>query len=910
MLIGRESERRVIEPLIAGARVGQSGVLVLVGEAGIGKTALLDWTASHSAGMAILRATGVEAEQEVPFGGLLQMLRPVLDLIDGLPGPQADALGAAFALRAAPAGDRFAVGAGTLGLICRAADRQPLALLVDDAHLLDRPSAEALAFAARRLLADPVMLLATARSGESGALTEAGLPELRIGALDLPSATALLAQRRQAPLPSGTIDLLHRATGGNPLALLELSTDSERVLRLPPDAPVPVPREIALAVKRETGRLDPSARTALLIAAASGGDLALVQLSSGMLGVDGSALDRCVAAGVVRIAEGRVLFRHPLVRSSVYAGADPQERRAVHRTLAAALPELDLDRRAWHLAEAATGPDDEAAGLLERVAVRATTRGADAVASTAFERGARLSQDDAAGIGRLLSAGESAWLAGQGGRAGALLTEALGRAPAPAQRVRAKEVLGAIAARTGSLTDARDILSAAAQEAADFDPETAVVLLSDAVNACFYLGDSAWAMTAVDRSAELLASVVTVRARILGLMAVGTAELLAGRGGMEPVRRAVELLSTSDALRDDPRRLAVLVLAPLFLRESGTGRDLINRAVEEGRRRSAIGTLPMLLFHLARDHAATDQWPAATSEYHESIRLAREAGQTTDLGASLAGLGWLEGRMGRRADCVTHLAEATQLCEVHHISLFRAWAYHGLGDLELGIGSAEEALAHFDDMAALLQKAGVLDVDISPDPERVDILLRLGRAADARRIARDYADRADAKGQPWAMARAQRCLAMTGSDDDADEHFAAALALHANTLDDFERAKTLLANGSRLRRSRRRAAARAPLREAFEIGDRLGAAPLADAAAIELRATGERPHGRGASVLADLTPQELQIASMLAGGRSTREAASALFLSPKTVEYHLRHVYTKLDIHSRDELARLLSQRS
>ena len=289
-------------------------------------------------------------------------------------------------------------------------------------------------------------------------------------------------------------------------------------------------------------------------------------------------------------------------------------------------------------------------------------------------------------------------------------------------------------------------------------------------------------MTAIDRSAGLLAAAVTVRAQILGLMAVGTAELLAGRGGMEPVRRAVELLTASDELRDDPRRMAVLVLAPLFLRESGTGRDLINRAVEEGRRRSAIGTLPMLLFHLARDHAATDQWPAATSEYHESIRLAREAGQTTDLGASLAGLGWLEGRMGRRDDCVAHLTEAARLCETHQISLFRAWAFFGLGDLELGQGSIEKALAHFDDMAAFLSRAGILDVDVSPDPERVDILLRVGRADDARRIARDYADRADAKGQPWAMARARRCLAMTGPDDDADGLFAAALALHANTL--------------------------------------------------------------------------------------------------------------------------------
>jgi DNA-binding CsgD family transcriptional regulator len=264
--------------------------------------------------------------------------------------------------------------------------------------------------------------------------------------------------------------------------------------------------------------------------------------------------------------------------------------------------------------------------------------------------------------------------------------------------------------------------------------------------------------------------------------------------------------------------------------------------------------------------------------------------------------------MGRAADSAAHLDEAARLCDAHQMRLFRAWVYHGLGDLDVGQGSIEEALEQFDAMAGFLRQAGILDVDVSPDPERVDILIRMGRADDARRIALDYQNRAAAKGQPWAMARASRCLAMSGPDDGMDELFAVALELHANTPDAFERAKTLLANGSRLRRSRRRAEARPPLRAAFEIFDRLGAVPAAEATAIELRATGERPHGRGASVLADLTPQELQIASMLAGGRSTREAAAALFLSPKTVEYHLRHVYTKLDVHSREELARRLSR--
>jgi predicted ATPase len=483
MMIGRKSERARIAAILAGARVGESGVLVLTGEAGIGKTALLDAAVASADGMQVLRATGIEAEREVPFGGLLQLLRPALHLIDAIPAPQAEALSAALALRVGTAADRFAVGAGTLSLICKAAERRPVALLVDDAHLLDRPSAEALAFAARRLLADPVAFLATVRSREHCALTEAGLPEVQVGALDLASAAELVAQRWDGAVPAELLDRLHRATGGNPLALLELSADLESLVRLPPDAPVPVPRTVADAVARETARLDGAARTALLVAAASGGDLPLVLRAIGLLGIEPAALERAERERLLTISDDRVVFRHPLVRSSVYRAAGPDERRAVHRALFTALPEPEVDRRAWHLAEAVSGPDEEAADLLESAAVLARSRSADAVAATAFCRAATLSVGDAGAVRRLVSAGESAWLAGQVRRSRTLLAEALRRASAPEQRVRAQEVLGAIAARSGSLVEARDLLSAAASEAEAIDPDLAVTLLADAVHA-------------------------------------------------------------------------------------------------------------------------------------------------------------------------------------------------------------------------------------------------------------------------------------------------------------------------------------------------------------------------------------------------------------------------------------------
>lgn len=911
MVVGRESELAVIRAAMAGARVGESGVLVLTGEAGIGKTALLDWAASTATGMQVLRGCGIEAEQEVPFAGLLQLLRPVLDLLDRVPGPQADALSAALAMRAAAPGDRFAVGAGTLNLISQAARRRPVALLVDDAHLLDRPSADALVFAARRLLADPVLLLAAARSGEPCAFLDADLPTVSIGALDFRAAAELIAGTvaQARPVTGDLLDRLYAATGGNPLALLALSTDLTRINRLPPDAPVPVPDTVARAVARQTDQLSEQDRTALLVAATSGGEAGPVSRALRLLGVDTAALERLAGAQLLTIADGRVQFRHPLVRSSVYGAADPVQRREVHRALAAALPEQDVERRAWHLAASVAGPDDRVAALLDEAAIRARARSADAVAATASERAADLSADDAGAARRLVLAGESAWSAGQPDRARALLNRALRTAPTALQRIRAQEVLGAVSARSGSLVTARDTLARAAGEAGRLDRDLSVTLLADAVHANFYLGDSAWSTTAVQELQRALAAGVGPRARILGLMAMGTAQVLLGTGGVESVRAAVELATGSRELDDDPRRLTLLVLGPLFLRESGTGRELLSRVEQESRRRTAIGALPTLLFHLARDDATTDRWPAAVIEYHESIRLARETGQSTELAASLAGLGWLEARQGLAADSAAHLAEAGALCETHQIHLFAAWCHFGRGDLSGATGSIEQALVHYDALESHLAASGIRDVDLAPGPERVDILLRRGLVEQAQLVAEQYHLRATEKGQPWAMARAERSMALCAADDDeCGRRFAAALDWHAATLDDYERGKTLLAQGSRLRRSRKRVAARRSLTQALEIFDALGAAAAAAQTAVELRATGATSQPRGASRMTRLTPQERQIATMLAGGMSTRETASALFLSPKTVEYHLRHVYTKLDVHSRSELAVILAQ--
>ena len=406
MLLGRDRERREIERMLEKARQGESAVLALIGEPGIGKSALLDYAAERVDGLRV-RARGVESETHLPFAALLELLRPLLDRLDAIPVPQARALEAALALRPGAAQERFAVGAATLSLL---AESGPLTVLVDDAQWLDEASAEALRFAFRRLMADPIAVLLAVREGEPSLLDGADLPTLHLEGLSAEDAAALLDG--VAPELAAR---LHRATAGNPLALLELAGDADELALAPEDAPVLVSARVARAFVQRLHGLDDAARRALVLAAASGtSDAAVLERA----GADLSALEAAEAAGLVSLRAGTVEFRHPLARSGVYADAPPAERRAAHRALAAVLPDRDVDRRAWHLAAAATGPDAAAAAALAQAGARSRERSAYGSAAAAFERAARLSAD---GADLLRQAGEAAWLAGEADRALALL---------------------------------------------------------------------------------------------------------------------------------------------------------------------------------------------------------------------------------------------------------------------------------------------------------------------------------------------------------------------------------------------------------------------------------------------------------------------------------------------------------
>jgi len=907
MLIGRKAEQAAVTRLVAGARVGRSGVLVLAGEAGIGKSALLEDAAAQAEGMQVLRAAGSESERNVPFAGLLQLLRPVLGLLDKIPGPQAEALGVGLALREGTTTDRFAVGAATLSLVSRCAEDRPLLLLIDDAHALDRPSAEAVVFVARRLMADRVALVLTTREHAGSPVFEADLPQLHLGGLELTAASRLLARHAQQPVTADLVARVHAATEGNPLAIVEFAGEIERLDRVGPHTPLPVPQGAVRSFTRRIAALSPPAQGALLLAAISDGDLGVIARAADDLKTDETYLAEAENAGLVAVTAGRIAFRHSLVPSSAYAAAPEALRRRAHAAVADALPPGDDERRAWHRAESIIGFDDEVAGTLHAVGRRAQDRSAYDVAATAYERGALLTEDNEERSRRFLLAGESAWLAGQLDRAQSLLAESAQLTTDERMLAEVDGVRGGIALRAGSLEDARTLLSGAASTMSGTDPDTAVVLLADLMLAHFYLADTAGAVRLAARVEDVVPRANSTVAQVRGELVVGVAHVLAGEPGINRIRSAVRRISDSPEQARDPRHPDWDVLGTLFLRESSTGRDLMERTLQELRERGALATLPTVLFYAARDDATTDRWADGVARYQEAIAMSRETGDTTALVLCLAGLSWLHARIGNSEDCTASADEAMRIGAERHVHLGRIWAMFARGELALALGDAAAAVERFEGLAAELVSIGVGDVDVSPGPELAEALVRVGRTEEGGAVARAYAEQAHAKGQPWALARAERALAMTSDgDDEAAAHFDTALTHHASTLDAYEAARTRLAYGAALRRRRQRVAARPHLRAALETFDRLGAEPWARTAAGELDATGETPQRRGAGRTAVLTAQELQIARLLAGGKTTRETAAAMFLSPKTVEYHLRHAYTKLGIHSRSELATAL----
>jgi tetratricopeptide (TPR) repeat protein len=629
VLYDREAECAAVEGLIAGAGSSRSGALVVRGDPGFGKSALLGHATEHATGMRVLRAVGIEAESELAFAALHQLVRPILDLLTRLPEPQSSALAGALGLSRVSVQDRFLIGVGVLTLLAEAAEDVPLVCVVDDAQWLDRPSADALTFAARRLEAEGVVLLFAARDGELRRFEAQGLDELCLTRLGTEAAGALLAEHVTGALSTEVQGRLVENAGGNPLALIELVgllSDDQLAGRAPLPDPLPQSAEIGRVYLERARVLPPAAQTLLLLVAADDtGSLATVLDAAATLGVQPDALEPAEAASLVRAFDGGVEFRHPLVRSTLYRDATFGQRQAAHRALAGVFDgEPDADRRAWHRAAASSGQDDEVAGELEQAARRSRRRSGFAAAARALERAAELSSSDEARGRRLVAAAEDAWLAGGPEQALALLDRADGLVADLRVRADVLHLRGTIGLRCGVPADAATILAAGAAEVSPVAPTKAIEMLVEAAQAASYAGDAAQ-IVEFGRRASALLDDDDPDERFTVDVIVGIGSLLAGdaASGVPLLREALSLAAGFQ----DPGRLVHAGACAGYLGEEATEHELYGRAVARARETGAVAMLPYVLEFLARAEAVDGRYAAAAAHASEGLELAQENGR-------------------------------------------------------------------------------------------------------------------------------------------------------------------------------------------------------------------------------------------------------------------------------------------
>ncbi|WP_068920952.1 helix-turn-helix transcriptional regulator [Planobispora rosea] len=896
MLYGRAAETAVIDRLLEAARAGRSGALVVRGEAGIGKTALLDHAVAAAAELRVIRGAGIEAESELPFAGLHLLLRGVLDRVAALPERQARALSGALGLNAsaeAVEGDRFMVGTGVLMLLADLAEQAPVLCVVDDAHWLDAASAEALLFAARRLEAEGVVMLFAVREVHAPAFPAPGVDELRLSGLDPETAASLLADEAR-DLPVHVRDQIVHESAGNPLALLELpAAQREGQLAAEPygvRVPSPLSRVQHMFADR-IAALPEATQTLLLVAAAEGdGDPASVFAAAKLLGADAADLEPAEERRLLGLAGDRLVFRHPLIRTAAYRGATVTRRLAVHRALADV---LDGDRRAWQLAAAATGPDEQVAAELERTAESARRRGGHAAVAAAYERAARFSVEPRERGRRLAAAARAAADAGQHDRAAAFADDAAHLVSDPVIGAEMARIRAGLADERSSAASAHQLLADAADAVAEPSPGLASGLLFTAVETAWTAGDFAAVRAAAGQARRLG---LPDAARI-GELATCITALTEPDGGVAEAAHAVRLLLDRDlaagsGLRDEAR----IAWWELLLGDYAAAHRRAVTLERESRRQGAIGVLPRALMLLAR----TQLWRGAHRDAQvsatEGMRIAQDTGQSHQvvfLRGVLAHLAAIEGDQER---CRQLTAEMT----AHGAAPAHSRAKAITALLDLGLGRHEVALEVLSATVAGPNKLGT----VHSLPDLVEAAVRAGRPELGRDAARHYADWAEHSGQPWARAIAARCAALLDGDGQAWDR-----ALRLDESPPFERARTELLHGEWLRRQHRRIDARGRLRSALETFERLGAKPWSGRAATELRATGETLTTRGddADPFARLTPQELQVVRLAAAGLSNRDIGAQLFLSPRTVGYHLYNAYPKLGVTSRGELPSLLA---
>lgn len=907
VLYGRESECARISALLDAARQSQSVALVVRGVAGVGKSALLDEARERAGDMRVLSSRGVESEAQLPFAGLHQLVRPGLAHIDALPAPQAEALRGALGLAAGGGQQPFLISLAVLSLLAEIAEEGPLLCVIDDAHWLDDASADAFVFAARRLQVEGIAMLFASRDGEVRRFDAPGLPELRLDGLDPASARSLIDDQIGVTLSPEVSDHLISGTDGNPLALIEVPlalTEAQLAGAEPLLDPLPVSTHVEHAFLARLRRLPEATQTALLVAAAEDtGDLATTLRAARELGAEPEALDPAEQAGLIQVRAPDLHFRHPLVRSAIYQGASLSRRQAAHAALAAALDlEEHADRRAWHRAAASVEPDQTVAEELDEAAERALRRSGFAAASLAFERAASLTAEEQDRARRLVAAGENAWFAGRPKRAGLLFDRARPLAGGPIQRADADRGRALIQLYRGTPGSACRLLISAAADVADADPERALYMLGAASLAAAYTADPEAAHSVAHQvpGIELGDSPV---ARFLAEFVLGSAAHFAGAfaDASPSLREALRLADEADHVGGD-RFPALFILAgvgALFLGDDHEVHRFNDIVVARARDSGAAGLLTQALPRLAFADMWAGRWASAEANLREGLELARELGQNQIVAHALCERALIAALFGQEETCRSLAAESRELAAEGRLLHVENTARFALSELALGSGQTDEALLS-------AQQITDSPVALHAALDRIEAAFRAGDPETARAWLARFESWADSTGMAWARAVTLHGQALLAGDPaEADQLFQEALDTHATATRPFERARTELAYGEFLRRARRRVDAREHLRAALEGFETLGAALWAGRAQAELRASGQSARRRDPSTLDDLTPQELQIAGFVAQGLTNREVGAQLFLSPRTIDFHLRNVFRKLGIASRTELAHL-----
>jgi DNA-binding CsgD family transcriptional regulator len=905
-LLGRAGECTALDHLLAAGLGGTSGVIVLRGEPGVGKSALIGYLSTRTAGWQVATVVGVESEMDFAFSGVHQLCAPLLRYLMRLPEPQRVALETVFALKAGPTPDRFLVALSTLTLLAEAAEDQPLLCVVDDAQWLDAASAQILGFVARRLLVERIVIVCAARTG-MGHESLAGLPELAVSGLDESDARALLLANMAGPLDAAVCDQIVTESHGNPLALLELprtwkASELAGGFGLPGDQPVA--GKIEQSYSRRLLQLPADTRLLVLVAAAEpNGDPVLLHRAAETLRLEPGAAAPAIDAGLMRVGQ-RVEFAHPLVRGAAYRSATARDRERVHLALAEATDaDRDPDRGAWHRARATSGPSEAIAAELERSAGRAQGRGGLAAAAAFLQRAVELTLDPVRRVDRALAAAQVCLQAGAFEAALKAAATAETGAVNDLQRARVALVRGHVAFASRQGRDAPPLLLAAAKQLDPLDPELARETYLDAWGAALFAGGLATGgnLLEVSQAARQIAPLARARGAA-DLLLDGLATLATeGHAVAAPTLREAGRAIAAEGAAEVNLRWGWLTMVPaIVLWDDQAWPAIAERQLRRAREVGALARLPIDLINVALTSTWRGEFAAAASAMAEASVVTEVTGtEFAPLNAmQLAALRGREAEVGSLVEATitygTARGQGNSVLWTHWVT---ALLYNGLARYEEALVAAGKVTQ--DEFDVILPGWAL--------PELIEASVKTHNAELGRDALERLARMTSVAGTDWALGVEARCRALLSEGEAAEEHYRRAIDRLGQTRFLIELARAHLLYGEWLRREGRRLDARTELRTAYEMLAGIGMDGFAERARRELAATGEQARKRTPETRDDLTPQEQQIARLARDGLSNPEIGGQLFISARTVEWHLRKVFTKLGIRSRRQLRTTMS---